>query len=95
MGVRSAAAKEGETHIGALVDEIAGEQKLSDDDLSALVPSGSQSLLMNRLHWAKTYMQRAGLLESKARLFSGDRTRPKLLNEGLKRIDNGSARKVS
>jgi hypothetical protein len=34
--LRRAAAKEGETHIGALVDEIAGEQKLSDEDLSAL-----------------------------------------------------------
>ncbi|MGZ9103290.1 MAG: restriction endonuclease [Rhodoplanes sp.] len=88
--LRSAAAKEGETHIGALVDEIAGEQKLSDGDLSALVPSGSQSLLMNRLHWAKTYMQRAGLLESTRHgYFRVTERGRKLLNEGLKRIDNG------
>ena len=41
--------------------------ELNEDDLKALIPSGSQELYKNRTGWAKTYLTKAGLLESKAR----------------------------
>ena len=47
--LRHAAERGGETHIGALVDEIANEMKLTTEDLAALIPSGGQTLLLNRL----------------------------------------------
>jgi restriction system protein len=41
--------------------------ELSEDDLKTLIPSGNQELYKNRTGWAKTYLTKAGLLESKAR----------------------------
>ena len=61
--LQHAAEKGGETHIGALVDEIANEMKLTTEDMAALIPSGGQTLILNRLHWAKSYMQRAGVID--------------------------------
>ncbi len=82
--------KEGETTIGALVEEIAHDLNLSKEDLAALIPSGGQTLFMNRLHWAKSYMQRAGLLErTRHGYFRVTARGQQLLKEGLKRIDNG------
>ena len=82
--------KEGETTIGALVEEIAHDLNLSKEDLAALIPSGGQTLFMNRLHWAKSFMQRAGLLESARHGYFRVTARgQQLLKEGLKRIDNG------
>ena len=59
--LRHAAEKGGETHIGALADEIANGFKLTPEDMAALIPSGGQTLMLNRLHWAKSYMQRQWL----------------------------------
>ena len=87
--LQHAAEKGGETHIGALVDEIANEMKLTTEDMAALIPSGGQTLILNRLHWAKSYMQRAGVIESTRHGYF--RVTPRgveLLSEGLARIDN-------
>ncbi|WP_264816744.1 winged helix-turn-helix domain-containing protein, partial [Gluconobacter kondonii] len=46
---------------------IADEFALSVEDRAALLPSGTQRLLPNRVHWAKTYLMKAGLLSSPAR----------------------------
>lgn len=46
---------------------IADEFALSAEDRAALLPSGTQRLLPNRVHWAKTYLMKAGLLSSPAR----------------------------
>lgn len=87
--LRHAAERGGETHIGALVDEIANEMKLTTEDLAALIPSGGQTLLLNRLHWAKSYMQRAGVIESTRHGYFRVTSRgAELLREGLNRIDN-------
>jgi restriction system protein len=87
--LRHAAEKGGETHIGALADEIAIELKLTADDLAALVPSGGQTLLLNRLHWAKSYMQRAGIIESTRHgYFRVTPVGKELLTEKLGRVDN-------
>lgn len=87
--LRHAAAKEGETQIGALVEDIAREMKLSPEELAAVIPSGGQTLLMNRLHWAKQYLQRAGVLESTRHGFFRVTDRGlQLLKSGAPRVDN-------
>lgn len=45
------------------VDKLAVELKLSDADLNEKIPSGTQTLLYNRIGWARIYMTKAGLLE--------------------------------
>ena len=37
---------------------------LSDEQLSEVLPSGTQSVFCNRIGWAKTYLKKAGLIES-------------------------------
>ena len=39
----------------------------SAEDLAELLPSGSQTVFKNRVGWAKTYLKKAGLLDSPAR----------------------------
>lgn len=46
---------------------IADEFELTPEDRAALLPSGTQKLLPNRVHWARTYLMKAGLLSSPAR----------------------------
>jgi restriction system protein len=48
-------------------DRLADKFKLSDEERNALLPSGRQSILVNRVAWAKVYLQRAGILESPQR----------------------------
>lgn len=50
-----------------LMPIIAQRLGLTEEDLAERLPSGRQGLFHNRLHWAKTYMARAGLLDSPAR----------------------------
>ncbi len=47
-------------------DALAQGFELSASDLAERVPSG-QNRLMNRVHWAVSYLRRAGLVESPAR----------------------------
>ncbi len=56
-----------EVRIGDAVDRLADQLKLSPDERSQLLPSGKQTLFGNRVHWAKTYLSKAGLLESTRR----------------------------
>ncbi len=46
------------------IDALAVEFALSDDERKALVPSGQQRIFDNRVSWARTYMTKAGLLQS-------------------------------
>jgi restriction system protein len=57
----------GEIRIGDAVDRLAEQLKLSPDERAQLLPSGKQTLFGNRVHWAKTYLTKAGLLESTRR----------------------------
>lgn len=41
--------------------------KLTEEDVSALLPSGTQTYLTNRIGWARTYLKKAGLIDSPAR----------------------------
>jgi restriction system protein len=61
------AAADGEIRVGDAVDRLAEQLKLTPDERSQLLPSGKQTLIGNRVHWAKTYLTKAGLLESTRR----------------------------
>ncbi len=50
--------------VGPLRNTIASELKLTDQDRAELLPSGKQSVFDNRLGWAKTYLDKAGLVSS-------------------------------
>ena len=45
-----------------ITDEVAAGFALTDDDLGQMLPSGMQKTFINRMHWAGTYMTKAGLL---------------------------------
>ena len=46
------------------IEFLADEFNLTEDERRELLPSGQQATFDNRVSWARTYMQKAGLLES-------------------------------
>ncbi|TAV81568.1 restriction endonuclease [Rhizobium leguminosarum] len=58
---------EGEARVPEAASKIADELGLSTEEREEMLPSGRQRLLHNRIHWAKFYMTRAGLIDSPAR----------------------------
>lgn len=60
-------ASEGEKRVADVIDRIADEFGLSADEREELLPSGRQRILHNRIHWAKFYMTKAGLITSPSR----------------------------
>ena len=65
--LRQLAAANGEANVAMLMPELAREFQLTDDDLQQRLPSGGQTYFVNRCHWAKFYLSRAGLLEAARR----------------------------
>jgi restriction system protein len=63
---RVAEAKE-PVSIMELMPVLAADFALSEDEMAERLPSGMQGVFHNRLHWAKFYMTRAGLLETTKR----------------------------
>jgi restriction system protein len=57
------AASQGEVRIGSVVEDLAGRLGLSTDERSELLPSGKQTVFSNRVHWAKSYLGKANLIE--------------------------------
>jgi restriction system protein len=56
-------AAEGEVRISDVVERLADEFALSAEERSHLLPSGRQTTFANRVHWAKSYLGKAGLVE--------------------------------
>jgi restriction system protein len=54
----------GETRVPIAAEQIADALGLSADERDELLPSGRQRILHNRIHWAKFYMSKAGLIDS-------------------------------
>lgn len=46
-----------------IVECLASEFRITDDERKELLPSGQQLLFDNRVGWAKTYLKKAGLIE--------------------------------
>lgn len=60
-------ASRGEVRIGEAVDQLADQLGLTAEERTALLPSGKQTVFSNRVHWAKTYLGKAGLIEATRR----------------------------
>jgi restriction system protein len=69
-------------------DKVADELGLSQDEREEMLPSGKQRLLHNRVHWAKFYMSKAGLIESPKRgVFRATEAGKQLLTKMPSKID--------
>lgn len=60
-------AAEGEKRVIDVLDQVADEFGLTADERDEMLPSGRQRVLHNRIHWAKFYMSKAGLIASPGR----------------------------
>ena len=55
---------DGQEHqIGDVMEPLAKQLGVDDAELAELLPSGRQPVFYNRVHWAKTYLSQAKLLE--------------------------------
>lgn len=68
---------------GDLQDAVADHVGLSSEDMAELLPSGKQATYANRSGWAKTYLAKAGLLESPRRGWV------QITERGLAALDSG------
>jgi restriction system protein len=57
------ASSRGEVRIGEVAEELADKLGLSSEERSELLPSGKQTVFNNRVHWAKSYLSKANLVE--------------------------------
>ena len=78
------AVQDGEIHVSKDVKAfLAKEMNLTVDDLNEMLPSGKQSRFDNRIMWARTYLDKAGLIETPGR------GKYKITEEGRKALDSG------
>ncbi|MGA4551131.1 restriction endonuclease [Methylorubrum aminovorans] len=84
--LREAAA--GEVRIGDVVERLAESFNLTPEEYSHLLPSGRQTTFANRVHWAKSYLGKAGLIELTRRAHFQITSRGReVLNQPPERID--------
>lgn len=83
------AAAHEETSVRDCIAALAEKLQLTEDERSELLPSGKQAVFANRVHWAKTYLAQAGLLEAtrRAHFRITDRGRQVLARQPTK-VDN-------
>ncbi len=53
--------------IGPMVEAMAEEHHLTEEERRALLPSGRQPTITNRVHWALAYLNKAGLINRVSR----------------------------
>lgn len=79
----------GATKVSDCLPELIREFGITDEEAAELQPSGRKTVLADRAHWARTYMSKAGLLESPRRNLHVITPRGQaLLAERPERIDN-------
>lgn len=72
-----------------VVETLANEYQLTDEERNALLPSGTAPLFDNRVGWARTYLKQADVVESRKRGYFNITERGKaLLAQNPDRIDN-------
>ena len=82
--------------IREIKETVANNLNLSDDALSELLPSGKQTIYSNRIGWARTYLKKAGLIDSPQRAqFVITNEGINLLNSGVEITDALLAKKYS
>ena len=52
-----------------LIETLSSTFKLTDDERAEMLPSGQQRIFDNRVAWARTYLKKAGLVDSPRRAF--------------------------
>jgi restriction system protein len=62
-------AERGEIHIREAIDTLADHFNLSAEERTQLLPSGYHGLFQDRVYWARTYLAKAGALDSPRRGF--------------------------
>lgn len=76
--------KDGQLHTAkAVAADVAELLHLSAEDLTEQLPSQRQTVFVNRLNWAKTYLKKAGLVDTPSR---GNYV---ITAEGKRLVDNG------
>jgi restriction system protein len=53
----------GEVRIAAVVEKLGDQLHLTLEERSELLPSGQQTVFSNRVHWAKSYLSKAQLVQ--------------------------------
>jgi len=82
------AAALGEVKISDVVEKLAIDLGLTERDKAELLPSGKQTTFGNRVHWARTYLKQAGLVEYTRRgHFQITQRGKEVLASGTQRID--------
>lgn len=83
------AAADGDHLLSEATDRLADEFRLAGAEREELLPSGRQPRFHNRVSWARTYLVKAGLLQSSGRGRFRITSRGRAaLDAGPKRIDN-------
>ena len=78
------AIEDGELHTAKEVRQIlASDMQLSEEYRGEMLPSGKQSKFDNRVAWARTYLDKAGLIETP---FRG---KYRITNDGKKALASG------
>jgi len=57
-------ARTGPRKISDVVDEISDHLRLSEEERQTMLPSGKQTTITNRVHWARSFMKQAGLVRN-------------------------------
>ena len=84
-------AAQGEVKVSEAVEEIADEFSLTDDERAELLPSGKQTIIANRVQWAKTYLKQAGLVDATRRgHFQISERGKEILDQNPSKIDNST-----
>lgn len=52
-----------EVKTGDIIESLADSFNLTPEERAEQIPSGGQAMFYNRIHWAKTYLKQAGLIE--------------------------------
>lgn len=79
----------GERYVRDVIVELGDKLKLTPEELNSMVASGKKTVLANRVHWAKSYLKQAGLVEytKRGHFKLTDRGRSALASDS--KIDNG------
>jgi restriction system protein len=85
-----------EKNIRAAFDALADEFHLTPEERQQLLPSGKQVLFENRVHWARTYLDKAGAIHRTRRShFEITERGLRLLAENPTRISSASLRQFA
>jgi restriction system protein len=83
------ASDEQEHSLRGAVETLSAQFELSETERQALLNSGQQTIIANRVGWARTYMKKAGVLESTRRgYFRITQRGLEILREGPARVDD-------